>query len=136
MAGLGSIIGSEQESRQYAGMISLPFAIPYFFLYFFITDPNGTFPVILSMIPFTAPMSMTIRFGLAGVPLWQLILSMSLLLGLTLFVTWISATLFRLSLLLYGKKIRPAVLLKAIQGDDNLAAASQPQHSGKKGATA
>jgi ABC-2 type transport system permease protein len=136
MAGLGSLIGSEQESRQYAGMISLPFAIPYFFLYFFITDPNGTFPVILSMIPFTAPMSMTIRFGLAGVPLWQLILSMSLLLILTLFVTWISASLFRLSLLLYGKKIGPVMLFKAIRGDDNLGAASQPQHSGKKGATA
>src|SRR5262249_32410961 len=57
LAGLGAIAGSEQESRQYSGVISVLFVIPVALIVVFINDPNGTVPTILSFIPFTAPMS-------------------------------------------------------------------------------
>jgi len=104
MAGIGAVVGSEQESRQYAGIISLVQFVPYFFLVQFLNNPDGAAPVALSIIPFTAPMAMIIRYGLTTVPMWQLALSMGLLLLTTMGVMWLSARFFRWGLLMYGKR--------------------------------
>jgi len=83
----------------------------------FFTDPNGTIPMILSFIPFTAPMSMVMRLGMTTVPLWQVGVSMALLLLTTVFATWISVKVFRWGLLLYGKKLRLGTLIAVIRGN-------------------
>jgi ABC-2 type transport system permease protein len=116
MAGIGAVVGSEQESRQIAGIVSVVFAIPYFFMLAFMMDPNGTVPVVLSMIPFTAPMSMIMRSGLTAVPLSQVILSLSIMLATLVLFTWLSARIFRWGLLMYGKKITVFSLLKVLRG--------------------
>ncbi len=117
MAGIGAIVDSEQESRQLAFFVTFPLAIPYFFIVVFFTDPNGTIPMILSFIPFTAPMSMVMRLGMTTVPLWQVGVSMALLLLTTVFATWISVKVFRWGLLLYGKKLRLGTLIAVIRGN-------------------
>jgi ABC-2 type transport system permease protein len=116
MAGIGAVVGSEQESRQYAGVFSIMFAIPYFFIVSFVTNPNGTIPVVLSMFPFTAPMAMVMRSGLAGVPTWQIVLSTAILVLTIILFVWAAARLFRWGLLLYGKKARPRDLIRVLRG--------------------
>lgn len=116
MAGIGAIAGSEEESRQYAGIFSLVLAIPFFALTTFITDPNGTVPVVLTMIPFTAPLSAIMRLSFGTIPPDQLLLSIGILLASTLFVVWLSARIFRWALLLYGKRLTPRELWRVIRG--------------------
>jgi ABC-2 type transport system permease protein len=116
MSCIGVLSDGEQESRQYAGVLSLLLFIPFFFIVTFMTDPNGPIPVALSMIPFTAPMGMVMRAGLGAVPLWQLLLSSGILLGTTLLAAWLSARLFRWGMLRYGKKFSLRDLFNVITG--------------------
>jgi ABC-2 type transport system permease protein len=104
LATVGVLTNSEQESRQISSFIMMPFILPYILIFFFITDPNGTVPTILSLVPVTAPMAILMRFGLTEVPTWQIILSMVLMLITIVVVVWLSARVFRWGLLLYGKK--------------------------------
>jgi ABC-2 type transport system permease protein len=115
MAGLGAIAGSEQESRQFSTIISLLFVIPFFFFETFISDPNGTVPVVLTLIPFTAPVTALIRMGLGAVPAWQVIASLLILLVTTAVVVWASARVFRWALLLYGKRPTPPEIWRVVR---------------------
>ena len=104
MAGIGAVVGSEQESRQFAGIFSLVLVIPFFAITSFITDPNGVIPTFLTLFPLTSPVAVMLRMGFASVPLWQLLLSIVLLLLTTIFTVWASAKIFRWALLMYGKR--------------------------------
>ncbi|MEQ8675065.1 MAG: ABC transporter permease [Aggregatilineales bacterium] len=117
MAGIGAIVNSEQESRQMAFFITFPLFVPYFFLVQFLLEPNDTIPVVLSLIPFTAPMSMMMRLGVTTVPAWQIAASIGLLLLTTVVFTWGSIKVFRWGLLLYGKKLRPREILAVLRGN-------------------
>lgn len=106
MASIGAIVGSEQESRQYAGIFSLLLAIPFFALVTFITEPNGPVPTLLSLIPLTAPTAMVMRMTFITVPPEQMLLSIALLIVMNVFILWGAARVFRFALLMYGKKLR------------------------------
>jgi ABC-2 type transport system permease protein len=81
----------------------------------FLQDANGTLPLLLSLFPFTAPVAMLVRLPLADVPLWQIGLSV-LLMGLgALLVVWIAAQVFRIGLLMYGKRLSPRALWAALR---------------------
>jgi ABC-2 type transport system permease protein len=115
MAGLGAVAGSEEESRQYSGILSLVFVIPFFFLTTLISEPNGPVAIALTLIPFTAPMTTLLRYGLSTVPTWQLIASLIILLVTALLVVWLSSRIFRWALLLYGKRVGPRELWRVIR---------------------
>lgn len=114
LAALGVLVGSEQESRQYSGFIILPFMIPYFGLFLFLSDPNGTVPVALSIIPITSPMAMMMRLGLTNVPPVEIAASLGLMALTTLLFVWGSARVFRWGVLLYGKRFSPRALIRAL----------------------
>jgi len=116
MAGLGAISGSDHESRQYSSILSLLFVVPFFFITSFITDPNGTLPLLLTLIPFTSPVAVLLRIGFGVVPAWQLIASLVILFISTLLVVWASARVFRWALLLYGKRISLREIWRVIRG--------------------
>ncbi|MCU0497678.1 MAG: ABC transporter permease [Anaerolineae bacterium] len=116
LAGIGAVSSSEQESRQISGFLTIPFMIPYLFFITFITEPNGTVPTILSLIPFTAPMSVLIRVGLTDVPAWQIGLSLLILVLTTVFSVWAGSKMFRWGLLLYGKKFDLREVVRVIFG--------------------
>ncbi|MBL8155790.1 MAG: ABC transporter permease [Anaerolineae bacterium] len=104
-AGIGALVGSEEESRQYASILSILFIIPFFFIITFVTEPNGTTAMILTFIPFTSPMTMLLRLGFGAVPAWQIVASMLILLVTTILIAWLSARVFRWALLRYGKRL-------------------------------
>jgi len=69
-----------------------------------INDPNGSVAKLLSMIPFTSPVVMLIRIPFGGVGIYELLLSIGILIVSFLIMTWISARIYRVGILMYGKK--------------------------------
>ncbi len=114
-AGIGVLVGSEQESRQIAGFFVFIMMVPFYLLVSFITDPGGPVALALTLFPLTAPVSILLRMGFGYVPAWQLVVSLVLLALTTLVVVWASARLFRWGLLRYGKRPSLREMLRAIR---------------------
>ncbi|MEP7028427.1 MAG: ABC transporter permease [Candidatus Eisenbacteria bacterium] len=103
MLGVGSLISNYQEANQWAALISFSAMLPFFLLTTIVDQPQGLVATVLSIFPWTAPVTMMMRLPSGGVPAWQLALSMSLLLACTMLMVRLSARVFRTGLLLYGK---------------------------------
>ncbi len=121
MAGVGVIVGSEQESRQYATIFSLLTVVPFFAIISYMEDPNGTLPIVLTLFPFTAGISSILRLGFSSIPIEQILASFGILILSVIVVTWASAKVFRWGTLLYGKKPTPRELFRIIRGSADIA---------------
>lgn len=105
LAGIGVLVGTEQQSNQYAAIVNLiGYFIPLAFFTTFIETPDAAIPTILSILPLTAPFSMVLRVGFGAVPAWQLALSIGVQIVIILIVTYASAKIFRWGMLMYGKQ--------------------------------
>ena len=71
---------------------------------YIVNNPDGGLSFCLSMIPFTSPISMMVRIPF-GVPIWQVVLSVVLLAGTFVLMTWLAAKIYRTGILMYGKKL-------------------------------
>ena len=128
LAGIGAAVTSMQEGQQISGIVSLIAAVPVLLSVSFFSNANGTVPTILSMLPFTSPIAMVMRIPLADVPVWQIGLSLLLLVAGTLLIVWIAAQVFRLGLLMYGKRLGLRTLSAALrQGLDTVAESQAEQ---------
>jgi ABC-2 type transport system permease protein len=111
-AAVGSAVESIQESQQFQFPITLPLLVGYFGLFMFVLrDPHGTVSFWLSIIPFTSPVAMVGRIAY-DVPLWELALSMVLLIGGFIFTTWVAGRIYRVGILMTGTKVNYKVLAK------------------------
>lgn len=115
-AGLGAIAPNVKEGSQYTFFLMLPTLLPMWFNTIMITAPNGTFASILSFFPLTAALAMPMRLALTSVPIWQWLLSLSLSIGLAVFLLWGSAKLFRSQVLLSGQSLSPGIIWQALKG--------------------
>lgn len=105
LAGLGAVIGSEQESRQYASILLFPVALPFLFFSLFLTNPESPILVILTLLPMTSAMTVMLRLPFGVVPFWQIGLSLVLQAMTTVLFIWASGKIFRWALLLSGKPV-------------------------------
>ena len=103
-AAVGSAGDNETEAQQFTLPVSLPLIIGFVLAQSIISEPNSSLAFWLSMIPFTSPIVMMVRVA-SGVPAWELLLSMSLLVLGFLFITWLAARIYRVGILMYGKKV-------------------------------
>ena len=111
-AAIGSAVDSETETQQFMFPISLPLVFSIIISSnYVINNPDSSLSVWLSMIPFFSPVVMMVRIPFHP-PLWQLILSMILMIGGFIGTVWIAARIYRTGILLYGKKITFAELGK------------------------
>ncbi len=111
-AAVGSAVDSQQEAQQFQFPVTLPLLIGYIGLFMFILrDPHGSASFWLSVIPFTSPVAMVGRIAF-GVPVWELALSMLLLVGGFLLTTWIAGRIYRVGILMTGTKVSYKVLAK------------------------
>jgi ABC-2 type transport system permease protein len=102
MATIGALSTSMRESQNFVVFVTLPAAVPFFFLGIFVDEPNGTLATVLSLIPFTAPLSMTMRLAIADVAIGQLLLSLVLLVLGVAGAIWLAGRMFRVNTLLAG----------------------------------
>ena len=108
---IGAAVSTPQEAQPLAGPVSLLAMAPFFLLIVILSQPNGTLAVVLSLIPFSAPLTMLMRLPLAEIPTWQIVTSMLLLLLSALGVMFLAGRAMRLGMLRYGKRLSLAELL-------------------------
>ncbi|HWL00388.1 MAG TPA: ABC transporter permease, partial [Parapedobacter sp.] len=111
-AAVGSAVDSETETQQFM----LPITIPLLFTYIMsfgvlINNPHGPLAFWLSMIPLTSPIAMLVRVPF-GVPAWEIALSFALLVGGFILTTWVAGRIYRVGILMYGKKASYKELIK------------------------
>jgi len=103
-AAIGAAVDSETDSQQFMMPIIMPLILGvYIGIFTVISDPHGTVATVFSMIPLTSPIVMLMRIPF-GVPWWQIALSMTILFGTFLGVVWFAAKIYRIGILMYGKK--------------------------------
>lgn len=103
-AAVGSAVDNETETQQFMLPITLPLIFTFIIgMNFIVNSPDSSLSFWLSMIPFTSPIAMMIRIPF-GVPLWELLVSMALLVGGFIFTTWVASRIYRVGILMYGKK--------------------------------
>ena len=103
-AAIGSAVESTAEAQQFTFIVMLPIILAFIMAQFTMQDPDSTMAFWASMIPFTSPINMMVRLPY-GVPMWELATSMTLLVVGFLGCSWVSARIYRIGILMYGKKI-------------------------------
>ena len=102
-AGLGSAVDQASDSSQFTSPVILIMLIAFYAGMACMENPSGPTAVWCSIIPFTSPVVMMIRLPF-GVPFWQLALSLGLLFGTAIAITWLAARIYRRGILHYGQK--------------------------------
>ena len=103
-AGLGATVNSEQEAQQFQFFVIMPLMLSFFYMFVAMKDPNGPLTVALSIFPFSAPIVMYTRLIIGSVPVWQVALSIVLMIAAIIGVIWLCARIYRVGVLMYGKK--------------------------------
>ena len=111
-AAIGASVDNMQDAQQLVMPISLIVIIPIMLISFVARDPNSTLSVITSLIPFFSPILMVARIATETPPLWQILLSFAIMIGTILVMVWAAAKIYRVGVLMYGKKITLGEIFK------------------------
>ncbi|MDR9456767.1 MAG: ABC transporter permease [Salegentibacter sp.] len=111
-AAIGAAVDSETDTQQFMFPVIFPLMLGIYVGFFaVIENPHGTISTIFSMIPLTSPIVMLMRIPF-GVPWYELLISLSLLLITNLGVIWLASKIYRVGILMYGKKATYKELFK------------------------
>ena len=102
-AAVGSAIDAQEDAQQFMLPITLPIILSIMVMMSAIKNPEGPIAFWFSIIPFTSPIVMMARIPF-GVPVWQLALSMVLLVATFVAMVWLTGKIYRTGILMYGKK--------------------------------
>ncbi|WP_418498342.1 ABC transporter permease [Flagellimonas sp.] len=116
-AAIGAAVDNETDTQQFIFPIIMPLMLGIYVGFFSVfSNPNGPIAVAFSLFPLTSPIVMLMRLpggiGQGGVPLWQLLLSISLLIVTFLGIVSLAAKIYRVGILMYGKKPTYKELIK------------------------
>ncbi|SFB76481.1 ABC-2 type transport system permease protein [Flagellimonas taeanensis] len=116
-AAIGAAVDNETDTQQFIFPIIMPLMLGIYVGFFSVfSNPNGPIAVAFSLFPLTSPIVMLMRLpggiGQGGVPLWQLLLSISLLIVTFLGIVSLAAKIYRVGILMYGKKPTYKELMK------------------------
>ncbi len=114
-AAVGSAVDQEQDAQQLVMPLTIPVIIPLLFIFNVMSNPDGILAVVLSLIPLFTPILMVVRIAATNVPVWQIVAAVILQL-LTLWgCIWVAAKIYRVGILMYGKKVSFKDLFKWIR---------------------
>lgn len=108
-AAIGAAVDNETDTQQFILPIILPLVLAIYIGFFSVfNNPHGPIAVGFSLFPLTSPIVMLMRLpggiGEGGVPIWQLLASIVLLVGTFIGIVWIAAKIYRVGILMHGKK--------------------------------
>jgi ABC-2 type transport system permease protein len=115
MIAVGAAVTELRQGQQLVGALNMLFTLPYFFVVVFFTAPNSTLSTILTLFPTTSFITVTMRWGLATIPAWELIVSWSLLVASSVAMLWAAARVFRVGMLRYGQRLDVKSILLALR---------------------
>ena len=113
-AAIGSAVDNETDTQQFMLPITIPLILAIIVLVNGISNPQGGIAFWFSIIPLTSPILMMARLPF-GVPEWQVLLSMALLVITFIGTTWLSGKIYRTGILMYGKKVNYKELWKWVR---------------------
>ncbi len=103
-AAIGAAVDNETDTQQFMFPIIIPLMLAMYVGFFaVIENPHGTVSVVFSHIPLTSPIVMLMRIPF-GVPWWEILISMLVLFATFALVVWFAAKIYRVGILMYGKK--------------------------------
>jgi len=103
-ASIGAAVNTNQEAQSLAFPVMMPLILSIVFYPMVLAAPDSTAAVVLSLVPFFAPLLMFLRMTAVSPPAWQVALSMFLMLGAIAVITWAAARIYRVGILMYGKR--------------------------------
>lgn len=103
-AAAGALVSRVEEVSQVVSVIMMLIVVGFFAAYASFLNPNSSLAVTTSIIPFTSPMVMFARIVLTKPPVSQVLASVAILVASVLAGTWISAKIYRIGILMYGKR--------------------------------
>jgi ABC-2 type transport system permease protein len=104
---VGSTVSSEDEAQQAQMPVTILLVVPMLIFNMIIANPTSSASVAVSMVPFFAPTLMMMRIAVVNPPLWQILGSIAIMLATILGCVWIAARIYRVGILMYGK--RPSI---------------------------
>ena len=113
-AAVGSAVDAEADTQQFILPVTLPLILSFILIQPIMDNPEGSLAFWLSIIPFTSPVIMMVRLPF-GVENWEIILSMTILVSTFIITTWLAGKIYRIGILMYGKKANIRELLKWIR---------------------
>jgi ABC-2 type transport system permease protein len=111
MGAVGAAVDHEEEAQQLMLPITIPLIFSIIILFPVVKNPEGALAFWASMVPFTSPVIMMVRVPY-GVPLWELLLSMGILIASIYGTIWIAGKIYRTGILMYGKKVNFKEIVK------------------------
>jgi len=114
-AAVAAMSSSEAEARQAQTPVVMLLVLPSVLLIGLLQQPDSVLAVTLSLIPFSSPIAMPVRWAAAEVPLPEVLASVGLLLIALWLVTWIAARIYRVGILMYGKRPNLKELLRWVR---------------------
>lgn len=105
MIAVGSAVSEARQGQQIAGILNLLFIVPFFLLVLVFTNPNAPVLVALTLFPTTSFITLTMRWSVTAVPVWQVALSWVLLVLSAGASVWLAARVFRMGMLSYGQPL-------------------------------
>jgi ABC-2 type transport system permease protein len=103
-AAVGAAVNTTQEAQSLAFLVMMPLMLGFVFAPLVISNPDGPLSVVLSLIPPLTPLLMFLRVNSIMPPAWQLALAVVLSIGTILLLNWAAARIYRVGILMYGKK--------------------------------
>jgi ABC-2 type transport system permease protein len=111
LGAVGAAVDNDEDSQQMVFPITMPLILSIMVLFSIAKSPEGPVAFWFSIIPFTSPVAMMARIPY-GIPTWELLLSMFLLVLTTIGAIAAAAKIYRIGLLMYGKKVNLKELIK------------------------
>ena len=103
-AAIGAAVDNETDSQQFLTPLSIILVVGLYIGFTAMKSPESPLVFWSSLIPFTSPIVMLVRIPF-GVPAWEIVTSMALLVASFIFFTWLSGRIYRVGILMYGKKV-------------------------------
>ena len=111
-AAVGAMVSNEEDAQQMQWPIAAPAVLGFMFFNVIMRDPNSTASIALSMFPLFTPILMLMRIALQMPPFWQIALSFVILALTTVGVMFFAAKIYRVGILMYGKRPSLAEILR------------------------
>jgi ABC-2 type transport system permease protein len=103
-AAVGAMASSEEEAQQLSFIVVMPIIMALMLMFLVLRAPSAPIAVVLSMVPFFAPILMFMRIMVEQPPLWQIVLCLALMVTTIYFALSICARIYRVGILMYGKR--------------------------------
>jgi ABC-2 type transport system permease protein len=114
-AAIGAAFNNLQEASQLSTFAIMFLVAPFMFMMPVINDPDSTLAVVLSMIPTFTPLLMMLRIAVKMPPWWQIVIAYALTGAFTVFMIWMAGRIYRIGILMYGKKPTPKEILRWVR---------------------